>query len=316
MRKFYTVLFLLIIAFNISFAQYLNVMISNQYNPNEVSIMIDPKNPNRIVAGANAFGSGSYSAFYYSTNAGINWSSGFIQSNLTMPYGDPVILVDTNSNFYYIQNSRYQNNFDRQLVCKSTNGGVNWSNGVTYGLNGTKMQDKPWGCIDLTHSPYGNNIYITWTEFDVYGSSNPLDSTRIMFVRSTDGGLSLSTPKKICRFSGNALDNDNTVEGAVPCVGPNGELYVSWAGPLGILFNKSTNGGTTWMATETIAATSYPGGWVFDIPGIYRCNGLPVIQCDSSNSPFRGTLYINWTNVLIMMHQADNSFLTGCQLIR
>jgi hypothetical protein len=295
-RKFYILLFLLFISFDICVAQYLNVMISNINNPNEVSIMIDPKNPNRIVAGANAFYTNSYSGIYYSTNAGLNWISGIIQSTLTMPYGDPVIIVDTSGSFYYIQNSRYQNQWDRQLVCKSTNGGANWSNGVTYGLNGTKMQDKPWGCVDLTHSAYGNNIYITWTEFDNYMSYNPLDSSRIMFVRSTDGGLTFSTPKRISRFGGDAVDSSNTVEGAVPCVGPNGELYVSWAGPLGILFNKSTNGGTTWMSNESIATPAYLGGACFNIPGIYRCNGYPVIGCDISNSPYRGTIYINWSD--------------------
>jgi hypothetical protein len=295
-KKFYTVIFLLFIIYDICIAQYLNVKVSNQYNPSEVSIMIDPKNPNRIVAGAIAITSSSYGGFYYSTNSGYNWNSGLIQSNLVIPAGDPVIIVDTNGNFYYVQLARHQNNFDRQLICKSTNGGANWSNGVTYGLNGTKTQDKPWGCIDLTRSPYGNNIYITWTEFDVYGSSNPLDSTRIMFVCSTDGGLSLSTPKRICRYGGDAQDSYNTVEGAVPFVGPNGEVYVVWAGPLGILFNKSTDGGLTWMITETIATPTYPGGWVFSIPGIYRCNGLPISQCDLSNSQYRGTIYINWSD--------------------
>jgi hypothetical protein len=85
------------------------------------------------------------------------------------------------------------------------------------------------------------------------------------------------------------------VEGAVPAVGPNGEVYVAWAGPSGIRFNRSADGGETWMDTN-IFVTEIPGGWAFDIPGIYRANGLPITCCDISNGPYRGNLYINWSD--------------------
>ena len=31
-----------------------------------------------------------------------------------------------------------------------------------------------------------------------------------------------------------------------------------------------------------------------DIPGMGRANGLPILKCDLSNGPNRGTLYLNW----------------------
>lgn len=46
--------------------------------------------------------------------------------------------------------------------------------------------------------------------------------------------------------AGDCIDSDNTDEGAVPAVGPNGEVYLSWSGPQGIMFDKSTDGGVTW----------------------------------------------------------------------
>jgi hypothetical protein len=297
----FRILFLLVFlitAGNI-FSQYQNVLISTYYNPNETSIMINPKNPNQIVAGANTLSPNSWSGYYYSTNGGLNWTTGFLSSTAAFPSGDPVIIVDTLGHFYYIQNANgwnHQPAFDVHLVCKSTNGGMNWSNGVTYGKNGDKLQDKPWGCVDLSHGPYGNYIYITWTEFDVYMSYNPLDSSRILFTRSTDGGQSFSIPKRISRWGGNAIDSSNTVEGAVPCVGVNGEVFVSWAGPLGICFNKSTNAGLTWLSSEITAVPPYPGGWAYSIPGILRCNGMPITCCDVSNGPYIGTIYINWSD--------------------
>jgi len=297
MKTILFVLFLLFASVN-SFAQYQNLIIYGSYSPNETSIMINPKNTNIVVAGANALYSNSWSSYHYSTNGGLTWGNGFLISSVAFPSGDPVIIVDTLGHFYYIQNSNGSGSggYDRHLVCKSTNSGMNWSQGVTYGKNGTKLQDKPWGCVDLTHGPYGNYVYSTWTEFDVYMSSNPLDSTRILFTRSTDGGFSFSAPKRISRFGGKATDGSETVEGAVPCIGTGGQIYVSWAGPRGICFNKSSDGGITWMGTETDVVPPYLNGWAYNIPGFFRCNGLPITCCDLSNGPYRGTIYINWSD--------------------
>jgi hypothetical protein len=120
------------------------------------------------------------------------------------------------------------------------------------------------------HSPlYKGNIYTTWTEFDNYGSSSPSDSSRIRFSRTTDKGLTWSNAITVSDKSGDCIDEDNTDEGAVPCVGLNGEVYVSWAGPLGLMFDKSTDAGNTWGVDKFVS--SIPGGWDFSIPGISRC---------------------------------------------
>jgi hypothetical protein len=70
---------------------------------------------------------------------------------------------------------------------------------------------------------------------------------------------------------------------------------VSWAGPDGIVFNKSTDEGETWLTEET-NINSMAGGWLLSIPGIYRCNGFPVIKCDLSSGPNHGTIYVNWSD--------------------
>lgn len=95
--------------------------------------------------------------------------------------------------------------------------------------------------------------------------------------------------------AGDCIDEDNTVEGAVPAVGPNGEIYVAWTGPLGLVFDRSTNAGNTWLSND-IPITSQPGGWDYSIPGLQRCNGLPITACDLSNGPYRGTVYVNWSD--------------------
>ena len=145
MKTIYLCLIALLLLVNNLFSQYTNVRISNLYNPNEVSITISPYNTDIIVAGSNIFTVNSYSGYYYSSNGGLNWDGGILTSNVSRPSGDPVIIVDTNGYFYFIQNSGAPY-FNVHLVQKSTDNGVTWSDGVTYG-DTSKMQDKPWGDV-------------------------------------------------------------------------------------------------------------------------------------------------------------------------
>ncbi len=272
-------------------AQIPNVRVSDSTstNPNEVTIAVNPVNPQNLVAGANL------KYYYYSKDGGRTWTEKYLTSSYGV-YGDPCVRFDSLGNGYYahLSNPSFGSWLDRIVVQRSTDGGETWNDGVGVGLNPPKDQDKEWLAVDLTHSPYRNNIYLAWTEFDHYGSPNPQDSTRILFSRSTDQGVSWSPPVRVSDRGGNCLDGDSTVEGAVPAVGPDGEVYLSWSGPQGILFDRSLDGGRTFG--KDIFVTDQPGGWDFAVPGIYRCNGMPITLCDVSDSPHRGTIYIVWSD--------------------
>jgi hypothetical protein len=268
------------------YSQYPNVMVGNTAVPEEPSIAIDPKNPDHLVAGSNI------TNVYTSEDGGLTWQ----ESTLTSSYGvwgDPCLVIDTAGNYYYFHLSNPSSgSFIDRIVCqKSADGGLTWSDGTYMGLNGTKGQDKEWAVVD----PVTNNIYVTWTQFDVYGTSNPADSSVILFSKSTDEGSTWTTPRRINRVAGDCVDSDNTVEGAVPAAGPDGEVYVAWAGPAGLVFNRSLDRGETWMDTN-VFISDIPGGWDYAIPGIYRANGLPIVCCDISNGPHRGNVYINWSD--------------------
>lgn len=271
--------------------QYPNILIDNTGSPEEVTIAINPLNPNVLAAGANI------DCFYRSTNGGLSWIESQLISNNLGVWGDPVVLFDSLGNLYYAHLSNPISGWwiDRIVVQKSTNNGQTWNDGVgIYQGIQPQAQDKEWLAVDHTQSPYRGTIYATWTEFDDYGSSSPNDSSRIRFSKSTNQGITWSNAVVISDVSGNCIDSDNTTEGAVPCVGPNGEVYVAWAGPLGIVFDKSTNGGQTWG--QDIFVSNMPGGWDFDVSGIYRANGLPITMSDISNSPYRGYVYVVWSD--------------------
>lgn len=276
----------LAIFFSIStsfFAQ--NILIGNQNNPNEPSIMFNPDNPNIMIAAANI------NNLYYSSNMGASWTHQLINSPYGV-WGDPVLDIDTSGTFIFTHLSNpFNGNWIDRIVCqKSVDNGVTWNNGSFTGLNGTKAQDKQWSIIDKNN----NNIYLTWTQFDSYGSADPADVSSIMFSKSLDGGGTWSNALKINDVDGDCVDQDNTVEGAVPAVGPNGEIYVSWVGPNGIVFKRSFDQGATW--SPEIPVIDVPGGWDFYIPGLGRANGLPITKCDLSGGANNGTIYINWSD--------------------
>jgi hypothetical protein len=252
-------------------AQFPNIRVSRpeSTNPEEITIAINPVNPLNLAAGANL------DYYYFSTDGGFTWTEERLTSSLGV-YGDPCVAFDAKGNLFYahLSNPSSGDWLDRIVVQKSIDGGVTWNDGAGVGLNPPKDQDKEWLIADHTNSPFRNNLYMAWTEFDKYGSADPNDSTRILFSRSTNSGETWSTPVRINDRGGDCRDEDDTVEGAVPAVGPNGEVYLSWAGPLGLMFDKSIDGGNTFG--QDIFVSSQIGGWDLAIPGIYRANGLPV----------------------------------------
>lgn len=277
---------LVLLSFGI-YAQHTNIMISDTLYPEEPSICINPKNTNDIVAGSNI------DNVFHSTDGGHTWAINKLYSAPYGVWGDPCIAVDTTGAFYFfhLSNPPGGNWIDRIVCQRLDTVGGQWTTGTYMGLNGTKAQDKEWAVVDRAT----NTIYVTWTQFDQYGSSNPADSSIIRFSKSTDRGDTWSPAKRINKIAGDCIDSDNTVEGAVPAMGPNGAVYVSWAGPEGIVFDRSLDGGDTWLDHDIFVADQ-PGGWDFNIPGISRCNGLPVTCCDISNGPYKGNIYINWSD--------------------
>ncbi len=276
-------------------AQPANIRISRPGGyPEEVSIAINPKNPDNIIAGANL------RHYFWSEDGGATWD----QSQLPPgTHGDPCVIFDADGRAYY---AHLTQGWDAITVRRSDDGGKTWSAGVK--LRGpssdsaragsfyeSSLQDKEWLCADITGSRFRGNIYASWTDFTRYGSQDPKDSSVIVFARSTDRGVTFEPFVRVSDHAGNAVDGDNTVEGAVPAVGPEGEVYISWAGPNGLYFDKSLDGGVTWG--DDLVISDMPGGWDINIRGLSRANGLPITVCDVSSGPYRGNVYVNWVDL-------------------
>ena len=257
----------------------------------EPSISINRANPDNLVAGV------ILDQVFYSNDGGKSW----VRDTLTSPHGvwgDPVVLSDYERGLYYLHlsdptglNWLSSKILDRIVCQKSTDGGETWNDGTYMGYNPPKDQDKHWAVVD----PRNNNLHVTWTQFDKYGSKSEDDHSNILYANSHDGGESWSAPQILSNVSGNCVDDDSTTEGAVPAVGPHGELYVTWSNANKLYFDKSTDGGRTWLQKDRVIAKQ-PGGWSIDVDGLQRANGMPVTICDISYGPHRGNLYVNWVD--------------------
>lgn len=281
-------LLLFLLASQMAFCQFQNILVHEGPNPKEPAICMNTKNVHQLVAGANG------DNFYYSHDGGWTWSQGKLSSSWGV-WGDPCIVADTSGNFYYshLSNTGGETGWlDRIVIQKSTDGGVTWSDGSFTGLNEDKDQDKPWMAFDAqSSSPFKGNLYVAWTEFDHYGDTDPENRSRILCSVSNDGAASWSTPVVVSQYSGDCIDDDHTAEGAVPAIGPHGEVYTAWSLNDTIWFDRSLDGGQTWLEQD-IPITNQIGGWKFNVPGLNRCNGFPVTACDRNT----GTIYVNWSD--------------------
>jgi hypothetical protein len=275
--------------------------------PAEVSIAINPKNPDNIVGASFAVGKpprarfGSYN--YSSMDGGKTWKTIPVADAKNLTQGDDVVYFGNDGTAYHIHLSfegilvaRPKRAESGMIVESSTDGGLTWADpvpAINHENSVTPFEDKPGIVVDnAPQSKYKGNVYVSWTRFDVYGSNDPSCHSNIYFTRSTDHGKSFTMPVNISDSIGDCRDSDNTVEGAVPAVAPNGDVYVVWAGPLGLVFKKSTNGGDTFEKEKIIS--QMPGGWDFGVDGLERANGMAVTGVDLSSGPNKGTLYVNW----------------------
>jgi hypothetical protein len=276
-------------------------------SPAELSVAINPADPDNVVivslAAGPSGGPGITDYAYVSRDGGRSWYTVLQPNPDSRTQGDDAVTFDLRGRAFHsyiafegIRVPRPQQAWNGIFVSRSDDGGDSWNDPVPVvdHINTVEpFEDKPWLVTDnLPDSPHFGNLYLAWTRFDVYGSADPADSTQILFSRSLDGGETFSVPFRISDSGGDAVDSDDTVEGAVPAVGPDGEVYVAWAGPRGIVFDRSLDGG--WTFGEDQVITQNPGGWDIPLPGMTRHNGMPVTGVDLSAGPNRGTVFVNW----------------------
>lgn len=294
MRRHFLTGLLLVLLAQTTLAQFRNIRLDEQGPGDpyvcEPSIAINPRNPDNIVAAS------VLNNIYVTTDGGNDWTKVKVESPFGV-YGDPALIADDKGNFYFFHLSDpthgrgdyNSEKLDRLVVQESSDGGLTWSAGESIGLNHPKDQDKQWPAIDSK-----GNLYLTWTQFDTYGDPDPNCHSNILFSRSRNGHK-WTDPVQISQTPGDCIDSDNTAEGAVPAITLGGKIFVAWSNQGKIFFDRSYDGGATWLRND-LAIAEQPGGWDLKIPGHDRCNGMPVLMADNSKTHLNGSLYLVWAD--------------------
>jgi hypothetical protein len=278
---------------------------------NEVTIAVNPTDPNNLIAGGKDYtlgpeGSGYkvWSGYYWSKDGGITWGNGLlgypdIDNSILGIYdaiSDPVVAFDGDGNAYYSglaykSNSEPVPDFPRPWIAnngiylaKSTDGGETYSqiSFVAQSPTGAIFNDKQWFTID----PDNGYIYFTWTMFQGV-------SARVVCARSTDGGLNWDPPRDISRW----FEIPRQTQGSMPVIGPDGTIYVMWIDyyESSLMLSVSNDYGISWpVFAEPIMDVEPIPVYVGD--NEYRTPTIPSFGVDRSSANTSGNLYIVWND--------------------
>lgn len=275
----------------------------------EASIAVNPKNPDNIIATFVNFDETKLQADTItcaSFDGGATWTCDQTPNPDHLVLGDPSVAFGPDGTAYHaflplagLLEARPNRAYSGVHVATSSDGGRSWNDAVPVvaHLNSVvPFEDKPYVVVDKAPgSRTANTAYVAWTRFDEYASKSPDCRSHVYFSRSTDNGKSWSVPVRVSDSPGDCQDSDATVQGAIVCPGLQGQVYVVWSGPAGLVMDVSLDGGLTFGKDRVIL--EHAGGWDINVPGLIRANGLPVVACDVSSGPNRGTIYVNWVDV-------------------
>lgn len=276
--------------------------------PHDVSVAINPRNRDNILvlakrAGVN--GERTTSHQFFSSDAGKTWGENDLSETGPAGASNGAIAFDAEDTLlrcYLPVNpnlaSRDNQVANRILLSRAVMGDYQWGPPITVYVDAQRersREGKPWLVVDrMKSSPYKNNIYVAWSQYDALGSSRPQDQSRIMFSASQDDGKNFTPPVVVSDQPGDCRNDDRTLRGASPVTTIRGEIYLVWSGPRGLEFDASTDGGKTWGKDRVIVET--PGGWRSEIPGLMRHFGTPVCCVDQSSSVFKDSIYVCWVD--------------------
>jgi hypothetical protein len=277
-----------------------NVDVSNECGPqSEAFITLNPAQSSMLAAGSNEIFRLQMRG-YFSSDGGSKW--GGIDLPLPQPLitngirfgSDPSLAFDTRGDVFYSYivvffNRPFKGVTGTELaVARSSDGGQTYPQITLFSFKSGSgdINDKPMIAIDTNlNSRFRDNIYVAW---DIAPKGNSAQGIRL--ANSSDHGASFAITR---------VDTNNGAGkdfGALPFVGPDGEVYVAWNdfGNNLIAFNRSFDGGTTWDKERTIASKT--AVFVIPIPAesFRGADVYPACDADRSNGPHRGRLFCSW----------------------
>jgi hypothetical protein len=280
-----------------------DVDVSAECGPqSETYIPLNPSRTRVLAAGSNEIFRDPMRG-YFSSDGGASW--GGVDLPLPPPLqgtndhrfgSDPSLAFDTRGNLYYSYIVVFFGNGSgvngtEMAVARSTDGGRTYPSLTLFSFEtgSSRFNDKPMITTDTNAaSASRDNVYVAW-DAAVGGTI----SGGVRVGRSADHGAS---------FSVNRADDPKgpgKAIGAVPFVGPGGEVYVAWndfkANTIG--FNRSFDGAVTWGTPGVIAAKAIPFDIGIPAESFRGALVYPACDADRSGGAHRGRLYCSWLDL-------------------
>ncbi|HWX53072.1 MAG TPA: sialidase family protein [Verrucomicrobiae bacterium] len=278
-----------------------NVDVSNECGPqSETFIATNPVHPQDLAGGSNEIFRNPMRG-YSSSDGGANWTGVDLPlpaskgANSSEFGSDPSLAFDSQGNLFYSYIVVFFGNGNQKgvngtemAVARSSDGGRSFPSVSFFELatGGDHFNDKPMITTDASPgSPFRDSVYVAWD-----AASGGSSSGGIRFGHSADSGHAFTVTR---------IDDPNGPGqsiGAVPFVGPNGEVYTAWndLARNAIMFNRSFDGGVTFGSQSMVAAKNL--ALQSNIPAESFRGALvyPACAADRSNGPHRGRLYCSW----------------------
>ncbi|MCM2271124.1 MAG: hypothetical protein NDJ18_01000 [candidate division Zixibacteria bacterium] len=276
---------------------------------NEEQVFICPTDSNIIIANWRDFRLGYRQiGIGRSTDGGLTWVDSLIDVgmqyfNFSAWQSDPTLAVDRLGNFYMsVLDFLPAGGLSSSVISfyRSLDKGVSWEGPyIPDPPPGTTFEDKQFITVDRTGGAHDGNLYCAWARF--YEGPN-----RIMFVRSTDGGVTFDDSVTIGPVQGSTGCGFGYDAGqfAIPIVGANGEVHVFWmgtsldsglncTGSTQIKHRVSLDGGLSFGPEKKVHAVT---GYMM-AAGSVNTYSMPVGDVDISGGPYHGNLYLAFSTI-------------------
>src|SRR6266581_8024888 len=255
---------------------------------NETPVAVNPLNSSNILTGANGWNYNDGCAYNVSFDGGRSWSptlpNGFIPGLTrftndpsvagTGAYdaaGDPYVAFGPDGTAYFsCQAFNFTQPYEIALyVSRSTDGGLTWpdgihatpvqvsewdGNGKSKGSTGQFPDNESMTVDNNAGSPYYGSVYVTWVQFNGYGTRSP-----VQVAYSRDGARTFSTPLQITPAP---IRNNQDARIAIA---PDGALYLT--------FDNGIQGG---KGTANYVSVSKDGGATWSAPTLFSMYNNPV----------------------------------------
>lgn len=272
-------------------AQFKNKKIAQAQGTDKISasVTISPKDPQNIVIGLKG-------RVLYSTDEGRSWSETKLSSAFGME-GTPALISDAKGGHYFVHLSdpdgggkEKEGWHDRIISHNSSDKGVSWSEGTFFGENPPKDQFM----VGLGVHPRKQYIYATWTQADQFGLNDANCQSNILFSMSTSEGKKWSKPYQVSQNAGGCTE-EKSIGTSMPVIDEEGRVCIAWANQNTIYFDRSFDGGTTWLTNDLVIST-HESAWSYEVPGAGTNRISPILLMDNSKNRLHGSVFLLWAD--------------------